>query len=155
MTDDWLRLSFTLGELPLDEAPGLRLLGATCLVAIERFNRSLRTEVACRVARESQSDTFGSAPAECNLSSRYTVCNARWKRINESSLTSMCTTVRSSLAYHRVKPSTVSAVPTQARLVRIPQNSNVSTIVLILIALVARVIIHPNYCASIPGGVSS
>ena len=125
-------------------------------MAIERFNRSRKTDEAGLVGRATQSATPpGTEPSGRALSTRGIVCIARWNRMGESLLVSICASVRTSREYHRVNPSVESAAYTHARTVRIPRNSTVNTIVLIFIALVARAAIHSNYDTSIPGGVST
>ena len=61
---DWLSVSVTLGELTFDEASALRLHETTCLTLMDRLSRSLKTDEADRVERDSQSAVLGSAPAE-------------------------------------------------------------------------------------------
>ena len=73
--------------------------------------------------------------------------------MNESSLVSMCATVRSVFEYHRVKLSAVPAEPAQAATDLIPKNSNVSTMALILLSPMARVITHSNHVKLVPDGV--
>ena len=61
---DWLSVSVTIGELAFDEASALRLHDTTCLTSMGRLSRSLKTDEADRVERDSQSAVLRPAPAE-------------------------------------------------------------------------------------------
>ena len=140
---NWISESFTRGELDFEEAPAFEdLLVDASLTAIDRFNRSLYTEEAGLVGRFIHS--VPGVVLTWEGERRKIAFMDRRNKQNESSLVSMCTTVRRRREYRRVNPSTESAEPAQAAIERTHRNSNVRTIAFMFIALDTRAIAHSN-----------
>ena len=149
---DWLRVIFAFGDVGLDEAPAFWIFAEVIFrTSIALFRRPCNTEDAGRVDLSSR--TLLSIDSQWSLDRRNTDLITLWNGVNESSLVSMCTTVRKAFEYQRVKLSEESAEPAQAATDLIPKNSNVSTMALMLLSPVARVITHSNHVALVPDGV--
>ena len=117
------------------------------------FRRSRNTEGAGRVDLPIRAPLWADSPWSINRRNADLITLRKGAR--ESSLVSLCATVRRALGYNRVKFSAESAEPAQDAIDRTPKNLNVGAMALMLFSPIARVITHSNHAALVRDGVET